>query len=112
MFTPCRNVDAGGNKDELNAPPPTLSLPPEVKYAVINVGSGTETSMLELVAEIERQSGRRINLIINGEKSGGVPRLAADISRARELLGFRPQVDLEHGLRLMLEQDARFIKKQ
>lgn len=83
-----------------------------INRAVINVGSGTETSMLELVAEIERQSGRRINLIINGEKSGGVPRLAADISRARELLGFRPQVELEHGLRLMLEQDARFIKKQ
>ncbi len=76
--------------------------------AVINIGSGRETSVSELIDRVERVTGRRGNVIFNGEKSGGVLRLAADISRARELLAFQPRIDLETGLRLILERDARF----
>lgn len=76
--------------------------------AVINIGSGRETSVSELIDRVERVAGRRGNVIFNGEKSGGVLRLAADISRAQELLAFQPRIDLETGLRLILERDARF----
>ena len=79
-----------------------------LNHAVINIGSGRETSVSELIDHVERVAGRRGNVIFNGEKSGGVPRLAADISRARELLAFQPRIDLETGLRLILERDARF----
>lgn len=79
-----------------------------LNHAVINLGSGRETSVSELIDLVERVAGRRGNVIFNGEKSGGVPRLAADISRARELLAFQPRIDLETGLRLILERDARF----
>lgn len=79
-----------------------------LNHAVINIGSGRETSVSELIDLVERVAGRRGNVIFNGEKSGGVPRLAADISRARELLAFQPRIDLETGLRLILERDARF----
>jgi len=48
---------------------------------VVNIGSGRETSMAELIAHVERATGRRANVIAHGEKSGGVPRLAADIGR-------------------------------
>jgi UDP-glucose 4-epimerase len=80
----------------------------EVNRQVINVGSGVETSVAELVAQVERATGRRVNQIINPEKSGGVPRLVADISRARLLLGFRPNISLADGLQRMLAQDERF----
>lgn len=79
-----------------------------LNHAVINIGSGRETSASELIDLVERVAGSRGNVIFNGEKSGGVPRLAADISRARELLAFQPRIDLETGLRLILERDARF----
>lgn len=75
---------------------------------IINIGSGRETSVNELIACMERVLGRRFNVIANPEKPGGVPRLTADISRARDMLGFRPKVGLEDGLRLILERDARF----
>ncbi len=78
-----------------------------LRHAVINIGSGRETSVNELIACMERVLGRRVNVIANPEKPGGVPRLLADISRARDVLGFRPQVDLETGLRLILERDPR-----
>ncbi len=79
-----------------------------LNHAVINIGRGRETSVNELIDCLERVVGRRVNVITNPEKSGGVPRLAADIERAAELLGFRPQIDLETGLKLILERDERF----
>ncbi len=77
-------------------------------HAVINIGRGRETSIDELIAHIERATGRHINVIHNPQKLGGVPRLAADIGRAQERLGFAPKIDLGTGLRLTLERDGRF----
>lgn len=79
-----------------------------INRRIINVGRGRETSVLELVGEIERVTGKRASMIYNPEKSGGVPRLAADIGQARDLLGFQPEIDLTEGLRLTLERDPRF----
>lgn len=80
----------------------------DVNRQVINIGSGVETSVAELVDQIERVTKKSVNRIFNREKLGGVPRLAADIGRARALLGFRPYTTLAEGLRLTLKQDERF----
>ena len=79
-----------------------------INRTVINVGSGRETSVIDLVSAIERVTGRPINIITNAQKGGGVPRLQANIERAGKLLNFRPEIDLETGLRLTLERDPRF----
>lgn len=79
-----------------------------VNRQVINIGSGTGTSINELVDLIAQITGRRINRIYNREKSGGVSRLVADTSQARSLLGFEPYVSLAEGLRRMLVADSRF----
>lgn len=81
---------------------------PDINRQVINVGSGVETSINELVDEMERVTERHVYRINNREISGGVPRLVADISRARLLLGFRPHRMLAKGLQLMLTTDDRF----
>ncbi len=94
--------------DDVVAALRTAATARDINRTVINIGSGVEVSLLDLVAEIERQTGRRINLIINSEKSGGVPRLAADLTAARDLLGFRPQIDLATGLQRMVQRDPRF----
>lgn len=79
-----------------------------VNRQVINVGSGIETSISQLVDVIERAAGCTANRLINQEKTGGVRRLTADITLARELLGFEPQVDLLSGLQCILAEDPRF----
>ena len=79
-----------------------------INRRIINIGSGQETSIRELVDQVSRVAGRQINLISNPSKPGGVPRLVADISRARELLGFEPGISLQDGLRMTLERDPRF----
>jgi UDP-glucose 4-epimerase len=79
-----------------------------VNREVINIGSGVETSLNELVATIGQVTGRRANLLYNSGKAGGVPRLVADISRAHLLLGFRPFVNLGEGLERLWREDGRF----
>jgi UDP-glucose 4-epimerase len=79
-----------------------------VDRAVINVGSGEEVSINTLVDTIERVTGRTAHRLFNEMEGGGVSRLGADISLAREKLDFRPKVSLETGLRRVLAEDEQF----
>jgi len=75
---------------------------------IINVGLGQETSVNELVRAIERITGRETHPLHVPSQSGGVNRLVADLASARGWLNYEPQVDLETGLRLLLERDPQF----
>ncbi len=79
-----------------------------INRQVINVGSGRETSVRQLVDWIEQAVNRPVNRISNPEKAGGVRRLTADITLARSLLNFEPQVSLLEGLARTLREDSRF----
>jgi UDP-glucose 4-epimerase len=80
----------------------------DVNRAVINIGSGQEISINELADSVVRITGHRLNVLHNQTQSGGVSRLVADVSLARQLLGWTSCTELETGLRLTLERDARF----
>jgi GDP-L-fucose synthase len=69
---------------------------------VINLGSGREVSIKELAETICRVVGFEGRLVWDPTKPQGAPRRALDASRAREVLGFRPEIDLEEGLRRTL----------
>jgi UDP-glucose 4-epimerase len=84
------------------------STAPEVGGLVINVGSGTETSVRALVRLVLDTSGGKPEVLYNAQSSGGVSRMAADLQRSREKLNFGPSIMLEDGLRLTLQRDARF----
>ena len=79
-----------------------------VNRRVINVGSGQETSINDLVRQMKRVAGRPVNVLYNREKGGGVPRLVADIGAAQKLLDYRPSVSLAEGLARTLGEDGRF----
>jgi UDP-glucose 4-epimerase len=74
----------------------------KVNRKVLNIGSGRETTVEELIVAIEQISGRKANRVWNREKSGGVARLVADISLSQELIGFKPRVTLDRGLKQLL----------
>lgn len=80
----------------------------EVDGLIMNVGSGQETSISDVVAKIEAVTGRTANLLYNKAESGGVSRLVADISLARSKLSFQPRIGIETGLNLMLARDPQF----
>lgn len=82
---------------------------PNIDRQVINVGSGTQTSINNVIDTIEELLGRHYEPIYNTTIGvSGVDRMCADLSRARELLGFVPRTNLREGLRLTLERDPRF----
>jgi UDP-glucose 4-epimerase len=80
----------------------------DVDRRIINVGSGHATSINELASLVAKATGQKIELLHSPAESGGVSRLRADVSTARKLLSYDPQVSLDQGLRLTLEQDPRF----
>jgi UDP-glucose 4-epimerase len=78
-----------------------------INRRVINIGSGRETSVNELIELLAQATGLMPNVIYNRQKEGGVRRLVADIRLARDLLDFRPQVGLAEGLTMTLTHDSR-----
>ncbi len=69
-----------------------------------NVGTGVETTVLELVELLARISGRsRLEPEMAPSRRGEVERIALDISRAERELGWRPATDLATGLELTYE---------
>ena len=81
---------------------------PNVDGMVINIGSGEETSVTELIRCVQQVTGSNAEVIYNPKTSGGVSRLCADLTLAREKLNYRPSMDLEEGFRLTLKRDPRF----
>ncbi len=84
---------------------------PGVDRSIINVGSGSETSIQDLahlVIEVTQSSAEIVN---TRHTHAGVARMCADISRARQMLGYQPRVSLAEGLALTLERDHRFQKE-
>ena len=65
----------------------------------INVGSGIEVSVRELTETIKRVVGFGGQIVWDTTKPDGTPRKLMDSSRLHAL-GWRPQVDLETGIRL------------
>jgi len=57
-----------------------------------NLATGTGYSVREVIAAAERVTGRRIPRREVGRRPGDPPALVADASRARELLGWQPQL--------------------
>ena len=81
-----------------------------VDQEIINVGSGVETSVKELVRLIVQVTKTKPEEIYNPHKSGGVSRMAADISKAYAKLNYLPLIPLETGLRLTIERDPQLRK--
>jgi UDP-glucose 4-epimerase len=84
---------------------------PDVNRRVINVGSGVETAVSEVVRLVGRVTGREPHALYVTGQSGGVSRMCADLVRARDLLGYQPNVFLEEGLHRMITEDERFAVK-
>jgi len=81
---------------------------PSVNGQVINVGSGVETSVKDLINLVLKVTDSEANVVYNSQTSGGVSHMKADLTLAKEKLRFTPSIKLEEGLRLTLQRDPRF----
>ena len=69
-----------------------------------NIGTGVETSVLDLVEGLRGLSGEGgFEAQLAPARRGEVQRISIDPARAADALGWRPQVGLDEGLRLTLD---------
>jgi len=69
---------------------------------VFNMASGRSYSLLDLIGALERLTGRSAEVRREPPRVGDVRDSLADITLARELLGYEPSVDFAEGLRRSL----------
>jgi nucleoside-diphosphate-sugar epimerase len=70
---------------------------------VFNIGGGSQVSINHVLATIEAISARPLRIKRDSRQKGDVRHTAADCTRARERLAFRPAVPIAEGLRLEWE---------
>lgn len=78
---------------------------PQVDTLTINVGSGSEVTVKELARLAAEVTGGNPEIVYNRRNEGGLSRLCADLTLAREKLGFEPKTTLAEGLKTTLERE-------
>lgn len=84
---------------------------PTIDGLVINIGSGKETSVRDLVSQVKQVTGQETDVVYNSKTIGGVARMCADLSLAQEKLNYSPSISVSEGLRLTIQRDPRFNLK-
>ena len=80
-----------------------LAVSSEVTDEVFNIGSGTETSLIELAHALLRAMGSDLPLEFGPARGvNAVTRRLADVSKAAERLGWKAEVSLDEGLRRLV----------
>jgi UDP-N-acetylglucosamine 4-epimerase len=67
---------------------------------VYNIACGKQTSLNELFIILKREAGSYFEPRYAAERPGDVKHSLADVSKAKELLGYRPRIPVEEGLQL------------
>ncbi|CAN5925702.1 SDR family oxidoreductase [soil metagenome] len=74
-----------------------------VSGRVYNVACGKRTTLLELVSLIERAVGRTVERAFAEPRAGDIKESVADIARARAELGYEPAIEVEEGLKRLVD---------
>lgn len=69
----------------------------------VNLGGEQEISLRELAELVVRISGSKTEIVCDATKPSGAARRTSDAGKARRVLGFRPDVSIETGLRRTIE---------
>ena len=85
----------------------TAASAPSINRTTINIGSGRETSVRDLVRLIVEITGKDPEIVYNVRNDGGPNRMCADIRLAREKLNYHPRIPLEIGLQKIFDMDPR-----
>ena len=78
-------------------------IAPDAPGKVINVGVGGRFTLNQTIALLDQIFGKQVTPRYDPPRSGDVLHSQADISLARQLLGYEPKVPYEQGLRKTVE---------
>jgi UDP-glucose 4-epimerase len=81
------------------------SSTPDINQMIINIGSGVETSVRDLIRLAVEITAGNPEVVFNPRNETGTSRMCADITLAHKYLKYEPSTSLETGLRLTLEHN-------
>ncbi len=77
------------------------------EHLPVNIGNPAEYTLLELAQKVIEATGTKSEIVFEALPVDDPKVRQPDITRARQLLGWEPQVSLEDGLRRMLQANSR-----
>jgi dTDP-glucose 4,6-dehydratase len=77
------------------------------EHLPVNIGNPHELALLELARTVIQVTGAKSEIVFEALPVDDPQVRQPDITRARQLLGWEPQVTLEEGLRRMLQSSER-----
>jgi len=82
----------------------------QVKNDVFNIASGKGISIIELAQLIQKYMNGRSKVIIKENRTGEVVKFIADISKAREKLGYEPKTAIDEGIKKSIQWYKEVIR--
>lgn len=71
----------------------------KANYETFNLGTGTGSSVLEVVKSFEKVSGKKLNYKIVGRREGDIISAYADTTKANDELGWKTKLSLDDAMR-------------
>jgi UDP-glucuronate 4-epimerase len=81
----------------------TIAALKPVGYEVINLGSDRPAVLMDTIKMVEQKLEEKANLQFQPAHSADVPATWADIGKAEQLLGWRPQITLDQGIQNLVD---------
>ena len=75
------------------------ALDADLSFEIINLGNSQTITLRDFIAVVEEVVGKKAHIVQVPPQPGDVPLTCADITKARRLLGYDPQVPIAEGLR-------------
>ena len=94
---------AGGTLMVLDKTPDRTGTPNGLPYKVYNIGLGSPVNLMDFIAEIENNLGRKAEKIMMPMQPGDVSRTWADTTNLKTEIGYKPKVTLHEGIKNFIE---------
>ena len=75
----------------------------DYNFEIFNLGGGHLIELLDLVSIISKKLGKKADIEFLPEQKGDVPLTFADISKAKNMLGYNPSTNIEEGIDKFLD---------
>lgn len=78
----------------------------------MNIGSGNRISVNDLANILRENIGNSTEIIYAETQRGDAKHTLADVSLAKELIGYKPSVNIEDGLKGLVEWYKEFVGRE
>lgn len=80
------------------------------KYEILNLGNSHPEKLMDFIALIEKNLGKKAKKKMRGMQLGDVRATYADISRAKKMIGYAPQTGIREGIKSFIEWYLEYFK--